>query len=97
MLEAELYNVVELVLSGRYQHRTSPSAVPGECPIEVHDLAFWRLAPWGEGPILVVLEAWRLRPFCHEIRQCGSLDDPGCAELELKRLQFYVPLSDPSG
>ena len=70
--------------------------MPGERPIEVHDPAFWRLASRGQGPILVGLEAWRLHPFCHKIRQRCSLDDSGRAEFELKRLQFYVPLSDPS-
>ena len=68
LLETELYSVVELVLSGRYKHRPSPGAMSGERPIEVHDPAFWRLASRGEGPILVGLEAWCIRPFCHKIR-----------------------------
>ena len=48
MLETELHSVVELVLSGRYELRTSPRAVSGERPIEVHDTSIRCLASWGE-------------------------------------------------
>ena len=77
LLETELHVIVELVLGGRYEHRPSPSTLPGECSIEVHDPAFWRLVSWGKGPILAGPEARCLCPFGHEICQRGPLDDSG--------------------
>ena len=80
MLEAELHSVIEFVLSGGYEYRTSPCAVSGERPVEVHDPSVRCLAPWGERSILASLEAWRLCPFRHEVRKRAPLDDSGCAE-----------------
>ena len=39
MLEVELHNVVELVLSRRNEHGSSPRTLPCEGTIEVHDPA----------------------------------------------------------
>ena len=37
MLEAGLHGVVELVLGGRDEHCSSPSALAHKCIVEVHD------------------------------------------------------------
>ena len=47
LLEAELHGIVELVLSGRDEHCSSPRAVVRESAIEIHDPAVRSLAPWG--------------------------------------------------
>ena len=96
MLEAELHDKIEFVLSGRYEHCASPCAMSRERPVEVHDPAVRRFTSWGKRPILARFEPWCLRPFCHKIYKCGSLIDSGHAEFQLKRLQLDVPFSDPS-
>ena len=96
MLKIELHNIVELVLSGGYEYRTSPCAVSGERPVELHDPSVRCLPPWGEQSILASLEAWRLCPFRHDVRKRSPFDDSGCAEFYLKHLQLDVPFSDSS-
>ena len=97
LLEAELHVIVELVLSGRDEHCSSPRALLREGAIEMHDPAVWCLTSWGGGPVFSFLKCWGIRPFCHKVSERGPLDDPGSAELQLERLQLDVPLSDPSG
>ena len=97
MLKAELHCVVELVLSGRDEHCSSPRALVREGAIEIHDPAVWSLASWGGGPVFSFLKSWGICPFRHKIGERGSLDDPGGAELQLECLQLDVPFSDPSG
>ena len=96
LLEAELHGVVELVLGGRDENGASPHALACERAIELHDPAIRRFTPWQEGSALVCFWLCSIGPFCHEVGEGDSLDDPGRAEPQLKRLQFDVPLSDSS-
>ena len=97
LLKAELHSVVEFVLSGRDEYCSSPRALVREGTIKIHDPSVRRLTSWRGGPVLAYFQRRGIRPFCHEISERGSLDDPGSAELQLERLQLDVPLSDPSG
>lgn len=45
VLATELYGIVELVLSRRYEHCAGPRAMSGECPVDVNDPAIWCLVP----------------------------------------------------
>ena len=96
LLEAELHDVVELVLSGRDEHCSSSRALACECAIEIHDPAIWCFTSWREGSILACFKPWGVSPFCHEVGERGSLDDPGCAELQLECPQLDISLGDSS-
>ena len=96
LLEVELHGVVELVRSGRGEHCSSPRALECERAIEIHNLAIWRFTSRRMGSVLACFKPRGVRSFCHEVGKRGSLDDPGCAELQLECLQLDVPFSDPS-
>ena len=81
MLKAELHDIVELVLSGRDEHYSSPRALVRESAIKIHDPPVRSLTPWGGGPVLSFLKCRGIRPFFHKVSERGPLDDPGSAEL----------------
>ena len=69
LLEAELHDVVELVLSGRDEHCSSPRALAREATIEIHDPVIRHLASWREGPVFAYFKRRGVCPFCHEISE----------------------------
>ena len=46
LLESEMHGVVELVLSGRYEHCPSSRALACKRAIEIHDPAIWCFTSW---------------------------------------------------
>ena len=77
---------------------TTPAPAPWrEGTIEIYDRAVMRLASQREGPVFAYFKRRGVCPFCHEISERGSLDDPGSTELQVEFLQLDVPFSDSSG
>ena len=86
LLEAELHDIVELVLGGRDEHESSPHALTCECTIEVHDPTIRCFASRREGEVLAYFSVGNISPFYHEVGKGLTLADYGGPKLQLERL-----------